>query len=68
MKKNKLTLVCLVFSFIGFSQTITIRDNSTREPLEKAMIQDKNNNQVFTDAKGKADLSRLNIEDSIIIF
>ena len=68
MKKNKLLIAFLAFSFLGFSQTITIRDNSTREPLEKALIQDKNNNQVFTDAKGKANLSSLNKEDSIIIF
>jgi hemoglobin/transferrin/lactoferrin receptor protein len=68
MKKHKLLLAFLAFSFLGFSQTITIIDNSTREPLEKAMIQDKNNNQVFTDAKGKANISNLNKEDSIIIF
>ena len=68
MKKNKLFIAFLAFSFLGFSQTITIRDNSTREPLEKALIQDKNNNQVFTDAKGKANLTNLNKEDSIIIF
>lgn len=68
MKKNKLFIAFITLSFTGFSQTITIRDNSTREPLEKALIQDKNNNQVFTDAKGKANLSSLNKEDSIIIF
>lgn len=68
MKKHKLFIAFITLSFIGFSQTITIRDNSTREPLEKALIQDKNNNQVFTDAKGKANLSSLNKEDSIIIF
>jgi hemoglobin/transferrin/lactoferrin receptor protein len=68
MKTHKLLLAFLAFSFLGFSQTITIIDNSTREPLEKAMIQDKNNNQVFTDAKGKANISNLNKEDSIIIF
>lgn len=68
MKKYKLFIAFITLSFTGFSQTITIRDNSTREPLEKALIQDKNNNQVFTDAKGKANLSSLNKEDSIIIF
>lgn len=68
MKKHKLFIAFITLSFTGFSQTITIRDNSTREPLEKALIQDKNNNQVFTDAKGKANLSSLNKEDSIIIF
>jgi hemoglobin/transferrin/lactoferrin receptor protein len=68
MKKNNLFIAFITLSFIGFSQTITIRDNSTREPLEKALIQDKNNNKVFTDAKGKANLSSLNKEDSIIIF
>ncbi|MBP6756183.1 MAG: TonB-dependent receptor plug domain-containing protein, partial [Bacteroidia bacterium] len=68
MKKYNLFIAFITLSFTGFSQTITIRDNSTREPLEKALIQDKNNNQVFTDAKGKANLSSLNKEDSIIIF
>jgi hemoglobin/transferrin/lactoferrin receptor protein len=68
MKKNKLFIALITLSFIGFSQTITIRDNSTREPVEKALIQDKNNNQVFTDAKGKVNISNLNKEDSIIIF
>jgi hemoglobin/transferrin/lactoferrin receptor protein len=68
MKKYKLFIAFITLSFTGFSQTITIRDNSTREPLEKALIQDKNNNKVFTDAKGKANLSSLNKEDSIIIF
>ena len=68
MKKYNLFIAFITLSFTGFSQTITIRDNSTREPVEKALIQDKNNNQVFTDAKGKANLSSLNKEDSIIIF
>ena len=68
MKKYNLFIAFITLSFTGFSQTITIRDNSTREPPEKALIQDKNNNQVFTDAKGKANLSSLNKEDSIIIF
>ncbi len=68
MKKHKLFIAFITLSFIGFSQNITIRDNSTLEPLEKVLIQDKNNNQVFTDAKGKANISNLNKEDSIIIF
>ena len=68
MKINKLLIALTTLTFTGFSQTITIRDISTLEPLEKAVIQDKNNKQVFTDVKGKADISTLNKEDSILIF
>ena len=68
MKINKLFIALTALSITGFSQTITIRDISTREPLEKAVIQDKNNKQVFTDAKGNADISALNKGDSILIF
>jgi hypothetical protein len=68
MKINKLLIALTTLSITGFSQTITIRDISTREPLEKAVIQDKNNKQVFTDAKGNADISALNKGDSILIF
>ena len=68
MKINKLFIALTALSITGFSQTITIRDISTREPLEKAVIQDKNNKQVFTDAKGNADISSLYKGDSILIF
>ena len=50
-------LACI--SMLSTAQTITIRDNSTREPLENVVIKDKNNIAVTTNAKGKANLSGL---------
>ena len=68
MHFNKLFIAFTIISISSFSQTITIRDISTREPIEKVILQDKKNKQVFTDLKGKADISVLNKEDSIFIF
>ena len=65
---NKLFIAFTIISISSFSQTITIRDISTREPIEKVILQDKKNKQVFSDLKGKADISVLNKEDSIFIF
>ncbi|HEY1039395.1 MAG TPA: TonB-dependent receptor, partial [Bacteroidia bacterium] len=63
----KLT-VLLVFMAIGASsQTILIRDQSTREGIPKAIIADKDNNYVETDQKGKADIGTLNKLDSLSI-
>lgn len=63
----------LLFLFSGLSmaslaQTITVRDQSSREPLENVVIQDKNNKQVKTNLKGKADFSNLLKEDSAFVF
>ena len=68
MHFNKLFIAFTIISISSFSQTITIRDISTREPIEKVILQDKKNKQVFTDLKGKADISVLNKDDSIFIF
>lgn len=68
MQKIKLLILLSGLSISSYAQTITIRDNSTREPLENVIIQDKNNVQVKTNIKGKADLSGLLKSDSVFVF
>lgn len=58
-------LACL--SMLSMAQTITIRDNSTREGIENVSIKDKNNIVVVTDINGKADLTSLDKSDSLTI-
>ncbi|MDP3556921.1 MAG: TonB-dependent receptor [Bacteroidota bacterium] len=50
------------------AQNITVRDNSTREPIPSIIIKDKNNITVITDNKGKASLSGLDVTDSLSIY
>lgn len=54
--------------FNAISQTITIRDNSTREPIYNVIIKDKNNVTTSTDFKGNASVSGLDISDSLWIY
>ncbi len=68
MKKNIFPIFLLSIGYSAFSQTVTIRDISTKEPLEQAVLLDINNKQAFTNAKGKADLALLNKNDSILIY
>jgi hemoglobin/transferrin/lactoferrin receptor protein len=68
MQKNKLLILMGGLSLSSLGQTITIRDQSSREPLENVVIQDKNNLQVKTNVKGKADLSTLLKGDSLFVF
>ncbi|MDF2453336.1 MAG: hypothetical protein K0S26_2840 [Bacteroidota bacterium] len=68
MKKNNLLFLFSGLSIASLAQTITVRDQSSREPLENVVIQDKNNVQVKTNIKGKADCSRLLKEDSAFVF
>lgn len=68
MKKNKLLIILSSISVTTFSQTVTVRDKASREPLENVVFQDKNNAQVKTDIKGRADLSGLAKGDSVFIF
>src|ERR1700752_3951553 len=67
---NKSTLIILLssLSFSLSSQTITVIDKTTREPLENVVIQDKNNNHVNTNIKGKADVSSLFKADSVLVY
>jgi hemoglobin/transferrin/lactoferrin receptor protein len=59
-------LACI--SMLATAQTITVRDNSTREPVENVIIKDKNNKTVSTDNKGKADLAELDKSDSLWVW
>jgi hemoglobin/transferrin/lactoferrin receptor protein len=68
MKKNQLLILFSGLSMASFAQTITVCDNSTREPLTNVVIMDKNNIQVKTDARGKADVSGLSKTDSVFIY
>lgn len=49
------------------SQTITVSDHSSREPISNVVIYDKNNVSVITDARGKADLSALDKNSQITL-
>jgi len=66
--KNFLLLPLVWFSYTAVAQTITIRDNSTREPIANVIIKDKNNLTAITDVKGKANLSSLDKTDSLWIY
>lgn len=68
MKKIKLLALFSAISVGVSAQVITIRDNSTQEPLHEVIIQDKNNTQIKTDSKGKANVSGLSRGDSILIY
>ena len=68
MKKIIGLAVLISISFLSQAQTITVRDQTTREPLENVVIQDKNNIQVKTNIKGKADVSSLIKGDSAFVF
>lgn len=68
MQKSHFLLLFCALSVTSFAQTITIRDRSSREPLQDVVIQDKNNTQVKTDIRGKADASSLQKEDSVFVY
>ena len=55
-------------TILSQAQTITVRDFTSRETLENVIIQDKNNVQVKTNEKGKANIAALFKEDSLFIF
>lgn len=54
-------------SLLSMAQNITVRDNSIREPIEGAIIKDKNNKTIVTNSKGNANLSELNTGDSLSV-
>ena len=68
MQKNKLLILLSGLCASSYAQTITLRDQSSREPLENVVIQDKNNVQVKTNIKGRADLSTLLKGDSAFVY
>lgn len=68
MQKHHLFILLTGLSLTSLSQTITVRDKSTREPLQDVVIQDKNNLQIKTDARGKANISSLLKGDSVFVY
>lgn len=68
MKKNYLLIGFSALSYMSFSQTITVRDQSTREPLQNVIIKDSKEGQVKTDIRGNANISSLIKTDSLTIF
>lgn len=66
--KKTLFIISVALSTQLISQTITVRDKSTREPLKDVVIQDKNNSQIKTDARGKANISTLLKNDSAFVY
>lgn len=68
MQKSHLLLLFSALYINSFAQTITVRDWSSREPLQDVIIQDKNNTQVKTDIRGKANISSLLKGDSAFVY
>lgn len=60
------TLLLLLISFFSFSQTITIKDANTRQPIENATLSN-GNIYVISNIEGKADVTRLRNISSIEI-
>lgn len=68
MQKNKLLILLSGLCVSSYAQTITVRDQSSREPLENVVLRDKNNVQVKTNIKGQADLAALLKGDSVFVY
>jgi hemoglobin/transferrin/lactoferrin receptor protein len=68
MQKSLLLLLFGAIYINSFAQTITVRDRSSREPLQDVVIQDKNNTQIKTDIRGKANISSLLKGDSAFVY
>ena len=68
MIKYFLTITSFSLSIVCFSQTIKVQDQSTREPLQNVIIQDKNNTQVKTDIRGFGNISSLLKTDSLLVY
>lgn len=50
------------------SQTIIIRDNTTREPIENALVTDQNKKVIYTDENGKVNLGDLDKSRALLIY
>lgn len=68
MQKLNILTIFSAISIATSAQVVTVRDNTTQEPLQNVIIQDKNNAQVKTDVKGKANVSALSRADSVLIY
>lgn len=68
MQKILLAWIILAWAQIGLSQTITILDGETREPLERvALISEKPKASAITNAKGQADIAAFKTSEEIKI-
>lgn len=65
--KKLLVSLAICISFTSLAQKITVRDNTTRDPIPNVVIKDKNSNSVTTDQKGVAIISELDRSDSLIL-
>lgn len=65
MKKILFTALAVLSSIIVFSQNITVKDNLTKEPVEKVIISSKTK-FVETDVKGNANISIFNENDTLM--
>lgn len=65
MKKYLLIPVFLFFSYISFSQTVKVLDETSLEPIENVLIFNENES-VITDISGKAVIKTFNNEKDIV--
>ncbi len=63
--KKYIFIPLLLFFIKGKGQTITVRDNSTRDVVPNVVIKDKNNITAVSNNKGEAVISALDKSDSL---
>jgi hemoglobin/transferrin/lactoferrin receptor protein len=68
MEKLRLFMLLMAAHACSYSQTIIVRDKTSREPLKDVILQDAVHANVKTDVKGKADVSPLRKQDSIWVY
>lgn len=66
--KNQIFIAALFVCELANAQTITVRDNSTRESIPGVLISDQANKTILTDNKGAASLSELDKNGIITIY
>lgn len=63
------TFLLITFSQLTFSQTITIINTETNEPIENlTLVGDNEKTRLTTDQNGRVDISQLNTEKHILIY
>lgn len=66
--KTNFIIILLLISASTYSQTVVVRDKTSREPLSDVMLLDITNTMVKTNINGKADASTLSRQDSIWLY
>jgi hemoglobin/transferrin/lactoferrin receptor protein len=67
MRKFFILVVLAICNNLG-AQTLTVRDNSSREPLSHVLITDNNKKTITSNQFGKADLSTLDKSGEITVY